>query len=58
MTGKPIVYWTGQALSIEKVFEKEFSIQDVASAKQSDDLRCFAHVQYDMEKFLLEKNIP
>ena len=58
MAGKPIVYWTDRKLSIEKVFEKEFSIQDVASAKQSIHLRCFAHVEYDMEKFLLEKNIP
>ena len=58
MAGKPIVYWTDRELSIEKAFGKEFSIEDVASAKQSDDLRCFARVEYDMEKFLSEKNIP
>ena len=50
MAGKSIVYWTDGELVIEKVLEKEFPIEDVASAKQSVQLRCFAHVESDMEK--------
>ena len=52
VAGKPILYWTDGELAIEKVFEKKFPIEDLASAKQSVHLRCFAHVESDMEKFL------
>ena len=52
VAGKPIVYGTDGEQAIEKAFEKEFPIEDVASAKQSVHLRCFAHVETDMEKFL------
>ena len=55
VAGKPIVYWTDRELSIEKVFEKEFPIEYVASAKQSVHLCCFAHIESNMEKFLPEK---
>ena len=55
VTGEPIVYGTDGELAIGKAFEKEFPIEDVASAKQSVHLRCFAHVKTDMEKFLSEK---
>ena len=55
VTGEPIVYGTDGELAIGKAFEKEFPIEDVASAKQSVHLRCFAHFKTDMEKFLSEK---
>ena len=51
VAGKSIVYWTDGELAIKKVFEKQFPIEDVASAKQSIHLRCFANVESDMEKF-------
>ena len=55
MAGKPIVYSTEGELAIGKVFEKEFPIEEVASAKQSVYLCCFTYVESDMEKFLSEK---
>ena len=55
VAGKPIAYGTEGELAIEKAFEKEFPIEDVASAKQSVHLHCFAHVETDMEKCLSEK---
>ena len=59
VAGKPIVYGTDGELASEKAFEKEFPIEDVASAKKIVHLRCFAHVENDMEKFLSEKkDIP
>ena len=51
-----MVYWTDGELAIKKVFEKEFPIEDVASVKQSVHLRCFTHVESDMEKFLSERH--
>ena len=42
-------------LAIKKVFDKEFPIEDVASAKQSVHLRCFAQFESDTEWFLSEK---
>ena len=54
VAGKPMVCWTDGELTIKKVFEK-FPIEDVASVKQSVHLRCFTHVESDMEKFLSEK---
>ena len=50
-----MVYYTDGELAIKKVFEKELPIEDVASVKQSVHLRCFTHVEFDMEKFLSEK---
>ena len=35
VAGKPIVYGTDGELAIEKAFEKEFPIEDVASAKKN-----------------------
>ena len=49
MAGKAIVYWPDGELAIKKTFEKEFPIENVASVKQSVHLRCFAHVESDMD---------
>lgn len=43
--GKLIVYGTKGKLAIENAFKKEFLIEDVASAKQSVRLPCFAHFE-------------
>ena len=56
VAGKPIVYGTDGELAIEKAFEKEFPIEDAASAKQSVHLPCFAHVETDMEKFFIRRH--
>lgn len=39
----------------QKTFEKEFPIEEVASAKQGVRLRCFAHVETETETFLSKK---
>ena len=56
VAGKPIVYGTDGELAIEKAFEKEFPIEDAASAKQSVHLPCFVHVETDMEKFFIRRH--